>query len=77
MVTVSWLVLALIVVAAGAVGMFISTYLIASEEDEVEQLVCSIHCLVKRGSDTQDHGVLGNLRCILDHIVDDRHEPVI
>ena len=31
-----------------------------------EPLVCQIHALVKRGEATDDHGLIGNLHCILD-----------
>ena len=40
-------------------------------QPEVEQLVREIHQAVKRGEDTQDHGLIGNLRCILDHVLPD------
>lgn len=29
-----------------------------------------IHQAVKRGKDTEDHGLIGNLKCILDHVTD-------
>lgn len=38
---------------------------------EVKRLVNLIHKAVKRGEDTEDHGVIGNLRCILDHVLPD------
>jgi hypothetical protein len=40
-------------------------------DKEVEQRVREIHQQLKRGPSTQDHGVLGNLACILDHIIPD------
>ena len=39
--------------------------------DEIESLVRDIHKAVKRGEGTQDHGLLMNLRCILDHVLAD------
>lgn len=37
----------------------------------VEPLVRQIHKLVKRGEATDDHGLIGNLHCILDHLLPD------
>lgn len=38
---------------------------------QVQALVREIHQVVKRGRSTQDHGLMGNLRCILDHVLPD------
>ena len=43
----------------------------AAPAPEIESLVRDIHKAVKRGEDTQDHGLIGNLRCILDHVLPD------
>ena len=43
----------------------------AAPVPEIESLVRDIHKAVKRGEDTQDHGLIGNLRCILDHVLPD------
>ena len=39
--------------------------------DEVESLVKQIHQQMKRGESTKDHGLIGNLECILDDLVSD------
>jgi hypothetical protein len=41
----------------------------ARGESEVESLVRQIHQAVKRGERTQDHGLIGNLTCILGHVL--------
>lgn len=38
---------------------------------EVTQLVREIHQAIKRGKRTEDHGLIGNLKCILDHALSD------
>ena len=43
----------------------------AAPAPEIESLVRDIHKAVKRGEDTRDHGLIGNLRCILDHVLTD------
>lgn len=43
-----------------------------AELDEAAALVRRIHQLIKRGRDTDDHGLIGNLRCVLDHLSDAR-----
>lgn len=35
---------------------------------EISRLVRDIHQCIKRGEVTEDHGLIGNLRCILDHV---------
>ena len=40
-----------------------------SNREEVEGLVRKIHQTLKRGESTQDHGLIGNLKCILDHVL--------
>lgn len=37
-------------------------------ETEAERLARQIHQILKRDERTQDHGLVGNLRCILDHL---------
>jgi hypothetical protein len=37
--------------------------------EKIETLVRQIHEATKRGERTQDHGLIGNLRCILDHVL--------
>ena len=38
------------------------------EREAAERLARAIHQQVKRGKRTEDHGLLGNLACILDHV---------
>lgn len=45
--------------------------LVADEQAKVAELVKRIHQVIKRGADTKDHGLVGNLRCILDHLIPD------
>ena len=40
-----------------------------TNREEVEGLVRKIHQTLKRGEGTQDHGLIGNLECILDHVL--------
>ena len=40
-----------------------------TNREEVEGLVRKIHQTLKRGESTQDHGLIGNLKCILDHVL--------
>jgi hypothetical protein len=51
------------------VGTKLYTLPSASVQAEVESLVRQIHQAVKRGERTQDHGLIGNLTCILDHVL--------
>lgn len=37
--------------------------------DTAELEVRKIHQVLKRGEATQDHGLMGNLACILDHVL--------
>lgn len=39
----------------------------------VESLVQDIHGVLKRGTATEDHGLVGNLRCILDAVLAIKH----
>lgn len=39
------------------------------QEAEVTAKVREIHQALKRGGATQDHGLMGNLACILDHVL--------
>ena len=39
-----------------------------TQDQEVVALVRDIHRAIKRGEGTQDHGLIGNLRCILDAV---------
>lgn len=48
---------------------------LAARDKTIEALevdVRWIHQKLKRGEATQDHGLKGNLRCIIDHLADDR-----
>lgn len=38
---------------------------------EATRLAREIHQALKRGERTQDHGLIGNLKCILDHVLPD------
>lgn len=42
---------------------------------EAHRLSTEIHRHLKRGERTQDHGLIGNLKCILDHVCRDS-DPV-
>lgn len=35
---------------------------------KAEGLAADIHQAIKRGADTENHGLIGNLSCILDHV---------
>lgn len=41
---------------------------------DVTEHVTNIHRALKRGSATVDHGLMGNLRCIEDHVLDAKIE---
>lgn len=38
------------------------------ELESAAVLARDIHQCVKRGPTTEDHGLIGNLRCVLDHV---------
>jgi hypothetical protein len=57
--------------AAKIIRYLLSRLSAGSESAEVEQLVREIHHHLKRGAETADHGLIVNLRCILDHVADD------
>lgn len=59
----------------GVLGFGYASMMTQGTKPEIEGLVREIHQLVKRGEATQDHGVVGNLRCILDHLIPDPQEP--
>ena len=44
-------------------------YLAPTIPEEVTTLVRDIHRALKRGEKTEDHGLIGNLRCILDSVL--------
>jgi hypothetical protein len=41
------------------------------ERERVAQLARDIHQNLKRDERTPDHGLIGNLRCVLDHVLPD------
>ena len=38
--------------------------------DKVTKKVQQVHQLLKRGDRTEDHGLIGNLDCIIDHLTE-------
>lgn len=45
----------------------------AGRDEKVIALVREIHGVLKRGEATEDHGLIGNLRCILDSVLSIKH----